>query len=136
MKVLKTIVKVALSIGGIMLLGGAGDLFSTIFVFAAFYGLITYYMFSFANGGAFFIGDGLISMAFAMIINLALPALILVAPMFLLEAILPGEIGTIIYGIVIIAACVGCILSDLLHIVRIFNPGFLRSFGDISDSAV
>lgn len=136
MKVLKIIAKVVLSIAAVVFLGGSNfssDPGGAIIFFAACYGLVTWYMFSFSNSDGIFVGDGLISMAFAVILNLGLPILILTVPMFILEAILPGQIGTIIYGIILSVACLYCILGDLIHIVRLFNPTFLGSFGDIFD---
>ena len=125
MKILKIIAKAAISIAAMMALGDSGDLLGTITIFAAIYGLVTWYMFSFANGSPILVGGGLMSMASAMILNLCLPLVAIVVPMFILEAIMPGEIGTVIFGIVIIIACVGSILSDILYILRLFKPDFL-----------
>ena len=128
MKILKAIVKVALSIAAMRFFAGSEssfDLGSAIVFFAVCYGLVSWYMFSFANGSPIFMGYGLISFAIAMVLNLCLPLLVFVIPVFILEAILPGEIAAIIYGIVIIIACAVCILSDIVGIVRMFNPGFL-----------
>ena len=137
MRILKPIVKAGLSIAALMAMGitdssGNPDVLGAIVMFAAIYGLITYYMFSFANGSSFFVGSGLISMAFAMILNLGLPLLVITIPLFILEALL-GEIGTIIFGIVILVVCAGCVLGDIVLIVRMFNPGFLGDIGDFFD---
>lgn len=137
MRILKVIAKVALSIAAMRFFAGSEssfDLGSAIVFFAVCYGLVSWYMFSFSNGGTIFMGYGLISFAVAMILNLCLPLLVIVVPLFILEAILPGQIGTIIYGIILSLACLGCILMDIVNIVRVFNPGFLGGIGDIFDS--
>lgn len=140
MKIFKTIVKAALSVAAVMAMGltdssGNPDVFSAIVMFAVIYGLITYYMFSFANSDGFFVGNGLISMAFALILNLGLPLLAIIIPMFILQALL-GEIGMIIFGIVVLIVCAGCILGDVVNIVRMFHPGFLGGFGDFFDHSL
>ena len=128
MKILKVIVKVILSILVMMFFtqgASFSDPASAVVFFAACYGLVTFYMFAFTNGMPIFVGYGLIGMAFAVILTLCLPGLILMIPVFLLEAILPGEIGDIIGGIIIIIVCLGCIAFDVLHIVRLFKPDLL-----------
>ena len=52
---------------------------------------------------------------------LCAPALVLVIPLFILDAILPGEIGSIIYGVGVVIAGVWCLISDIMHR---FSPGF------------
>lgn len=123
MKLLGTIVKSALSIAATIFIHPDGP-GSAIVSFAAVYFLVTWYAFSFANGGIFtgFGGGGFL---LGLLLTLCLPALVLVIPLFILEAVLPGEIGDIIYGVCIILGGVGCIVSDCLHIIRQFRPDFL-----------
>ena len=120
MKLLGTIAKTALSIAAMIFMRPDG-LGSAIVAFAAVYGVITWYIHSFANGGIFTgIGSG--GFILALILTLCLPALVLVIPLFILEAILPGEIGTIIYGLCVSLAGAGCVVRDFLHIIGSFRP--------------
>ena len=121
MRILGTIIKTARAIAAMVYFGSPDDLFGTITIFAGAYGLITWYIFNFTNGGIFEgIGEG--GLIVGLLLTLCMPALVLVIPLFILEAILPGEIGDIIYGIVVLAACVGCVVSDFVHIIRLFKP--------------
>ena len=123
MKLLGTIAKTALSIVATIFMR-PDSLGSAIVSFAAVYGVITWYIFSFANGGIFAgIGSG--GFILGLLLTLCLPALVLVIPLFILEAILPGEIGDIIYGVCVSLAGTGCVIGDFLHIVKAFKPDSL-----------
>ena len=123
MKILGTIVKTALAIAATILIHPDG-LGSAVVIFAAIYGLITWYVFSFARGGIF-TGIGGSGFILGLLLNLCLPALVLVIPLFILEAVFPGEIGDIIYGVCITLGGLGCVVRDCLHMINRFGPDVL-----------
>ena len=124
LKILGTIVKMALSIAAVIFFHPDG-LGSAAVAFAAVYAVISWYIHSFANGGIFTgIGSG--GFILALILTLCLPALVLVIPLFILEAILPGEIGDIVYVVCVSLAGAGCVVRDVLHIIGSFKPDSLE----------
>ena len=137
MKILKIIAKVALSIAAMRFFAGSEssfDLGGALVFFAACYGLVTFYIWHFSNNGVVgVIGGGIFGFALALFLNLCLPLLVIVIPVMLLDTILPGEIGTIIGGIIVIIVCVGCIVGDIFGVVRLFKPDFLGGGVDPSD---
>lgn len=132
MKILGIIVKVVLAILANIFVIHPDGLGSALVVFAAVYGLISLYIWYFTNNDIFVGAGGLMSHVWALIVNLCLPCLIVVVPLFILEAILPGEVGTIIYGIIVVILSLGCLFLDVLHIVRSFKPDFLAGVPDFS----
>ena len=116
-KILGTIAKTALSIAAVVFMKPDG-LGSAAVIFAAVYAVITWYIFSFSSGIVTCVSDdGLTGLVIGLLINLCIPALVLVIPLFILEAILPGEIGSIIYGIGVVIAGVWCLISDVMHTI-------------------
>ena len=123
MKILGTIVKTALAIAATILIHPDG-LGSAVVTFAAVYGLISWYIFSFARGGIF-TGIGGCGFILGLLFNLCLPALVLVIPLFILEAVFPGEVGDIIYGVCIVLGGLGCVVRDCLRMINRFGPDVL-----------
>lgn len=130
MEILGLIVKVLIAIAANILVLHPSDPGAALVAFAAVYGLISLYIWYFSNNNIFVGAGGLMSHVWALIINLCLPCLFIVVPLFILEAILPGDIGGIIYGIIVLILCVGCLLLDVLHVVRSFKPDFLAGVPD------
>lgn len=130
MKILGMIVKVALAIAANILVLHPSDPGAALVAFAAVYGLISLYIWYFSNNNIFVGAGGLMSHAWALIINLCMPLLIVVVPVMLLGAI-PG-VGEILAGIFGLVLCVGCVLLDVLHVVRAFKPDFLAGVPDFS----
>lgn len=130
MKIFGIIIKVLIAIAANIFVLHPSDPGAALVAFAAVYGLISLYIWYFSNNDIFVGAGGLMSHVWALIINLCLPCLIVVVPLFILEAILPGEIGGIIYGIIVLILCVGCLLLDVLHVVRSFKPDFLAGVPD------
>ena len=120
MKLIGTIVKTALSIAAMKLIRPDG-LGSALVSFAAVYGFISWYVRSFTCGGIHGIGGSGLIIGF--FVSLFLPALAMTIPLLILEAIFPGEIGTIIYGVCIIIAGAGCLVNDIRHICRALRYG-------------
>lgn len=130
MKIFGILVKALIAIAANIFVLHPSDPGSALVTFAAVYGLASLYIWHFSNNDIFVGTGGLMSHAWALIINLCLPGLILVVSLFILEAILPGDIGDIIYGIIVLILCVSCLLLDVLHVVRSFKPDFLAGVPD------
>lgn len=119
MRILGIFAKMAFSIAAMFYLHPDG-LGSGVVIFAAVYGFATWFLRYVVRGGIqAIITDGLI---FGLIYALFVPALALVAPMFILEAIFSVETGDLIYSICIVALCAGCLIRDIVGCVRMFRP--------------
>lgn len=121
MRILKTIFKTALSIMAMLYLVRTSTLLDGIVGFAGAYGLLSWYIFSFTQGGVLeVVGDGgLFELLFGLVLNLCAPILVLLIPMFILQSFLPGEIPSIIMGVCIILGGVACMVGDFLHMFRV-----------------
>ena len=115
LKILGTIAKAALAIAAVIFFHPDG-LGSAAVAFAAVYAVVSWYIHSFANG-TFVEGYGSGGIILALIINLCAPAMALVIPLFILDATLPSEIASIIYGIGVVIAGVWCLISDVMRVI-------------------
>lgn len=106
------------------------DAVSAVVMFGMFYGLATYYIWYFKrNGfsfGAYIGSGGIIATFFSFCFKLIRPFIFIVVPYLILNAVLPGQIGMYIGGILLIALCVGCVLWDAIGVIRVFQPSFLE----------
>ncbi len=95
----------------------------TVIVFALVYGLVTYYIWYFTSSDmdSVTIGDGILGILF----TLAAPLLVIGISYYVLAAIFPGMIGQYIFSGIIVLGSFGCLISDIISVIRIFFPSFL-----------
>lgn len=101
-----------------------------IVVFALLYGLITYYIYYFKNsegeGFSIWIGDGSLLMNLLEIgIKIFAPILSILVMYWILSAIFGETAGTNIAGVIILVASFGCLITDIVGVIKVFNPNFL-----------
>lgn len=129
MKLAGIILKVIVVIGVLIKAIQPEDPLSWVVLFGMLYGLATYYVWYFKEYGFSFgayIGSGGIIMTFlSFCFKLILPLIFIVAPYLVLNAALPGQLGMYIGGILLIALCIGCVVWDVIGVIRVFQPSFL-----------
>lgn len=138
MKIFLTIIKLVLAALGCVFIFRADTIFYQIIMYALCYGLVTYYMYyirewsedGFDDG---FMDDGIFMMLMGFLFKLCLPILILIIPYFILQKIFGQTVGATIFGIFVLTASFGCLLSDIVGIIRVFKPDFLDG-GSKADS--
>lgn len=123
MKLVGIIFKVVVAIAVMMLLGFEGGFgWGSVFFFGVVYGLVTYYIWFIREHGLTVFHGHII----LFVLSLLLPLFILILPYYVLNAVLPGESGMYVGGIIYIALCFGCVANDVIAVIRTFNPSFLE----------
>lgn len=130
MRIFLTIIKLVLSTLASIFIFNADTLIEEIVIYAVCYGMITYYMYyikGWIEDGLEegFMDDGIFMMLLMFVFKLCIPILTLLIPVWILQKIFGEKVGMNIgYGLILIA-CFGCLISDVIGIVRIFKPDFL-----------
>lgn len=93
----------------------------TVIVFALVYGLVTYYIWYFTSGDMDLIGNGI----WGILLALVAPLLGISMSYYALDALLPGRTGQYIFGGIVVFGSFGCLISDIISVIRIFFPSFL-----------
>ena len=131
MRLLLTIIKLVLSALASIFIFHGDSLIEQIVIYAVCYGMITYYMYyikGWIEDGmedGFVMEDGIFMMLLMFVFKLCIPILTLLIPVWILQKIFGEKVGMNIgYGLILIG-CFGCLVSDVIGIVRIFKPDFL-----------
>ncbi|MDE7432336.1 MAG: hypothetical protein K2N34_10555 [Lachnospiraceae bacterium] len=124
MSVVKLIIKSAIAGCLIAFAFKPNGIMDTIMVFSLIYGLVTYYIWYFTSGDmdSVTIGDGILG----ILLTLAMPLLSIGIGYYALDALLPGGTGQYIFSGLVVLGCFGCLISDIVSVIRIFSPSFLN----------
>lgn len=121
MSILKLIIKSAIAGCLIAFAFKPDGIMDAVMVFALAYGLVTYYIWYFTSGDMDLIGDGI----WGILLALVAPLLGISMSYYALDALLPGRTGQYIFGGIVLLGSFGCLISDVISVIRIFSPSFL-----------
>ena len=130
MRLLLTIIKLVLSTLALIFIFDGDSLIEQIVIFAVCYGMITYYMYyikGWIEDGPEegFMEDGIFMMLLMFVFKLCIPILTLLIPIWILQKIFGEKVGMNIGVGLMLIGFFGCLVYDLVGIVRIFKPDFL-----------
>lgn len=131
MRILLTIIKLVLSTLASIYIFHGDTVIHQIVMYALCYGMITYYMYyikgwiedGIEDG---FMEDSFLVMLIMFVLKLCIPILTLLIPIWILQKIFGETVGMNIGGGIILLVSFGCLISDVVGIIRIFKPDFLN----------